>query len=161
MGLLLPLETVLGSAWVWLWLGEAPSTRATVAGIVIIGTLIAHSIWSLQRTGASWGLRSSRLLWRISANMGGRLIGDPVLVVVFGVFLYGGWRTNRRYLDTCAAIARGIRLRYERAPMAACSRAVGSEDPGGARTIWAGGSTGGRSEWLEVARARLLDSEEE
>lgn len=49
--------------------------------------------------------------------MGGRLIGDPVLVVVFGVFLYGGWRTNRRYLDTCAAIARGIRLRYERAPM--------------------------------------------
>ena len=50
VGLLLPLETVLGSAWVWLWLGEAPSTRATVAGIVIIGTLIAHSIWSLQRT---------------------------------------------------------------------------------------------------------------
>lgn len=51
VSLLLPLETVLGTALVWLVLGEEPGGRAIVGGIVVIGTLIIHSVIASRRHG--------------------------------------------------------------------------------------------------------------
>ena len=41
----MPFETVLGKTWVWILLGEEPEAIAVVSGAVIIGVLVAHSLW--------------------------------------------------------------------------------------------------------------------
>lgn len=42
------LETVLTPVWIWMLFGEVPSTAVLWGGVIIILTLLAHSIWRLQ-----------------------------------------------------------------------------------------------------------------
>ena len=49
VNLILLLEIVLGPYWVWLFLGEIPATRALIGGMVVLATLIAHSVVGLRR----------------------------------------------------------------------------------------------------------------
>ena len=49
VSLLMLIETVLGPTWVWLALGEQPSSTTYIGGAVVLGALIAHSIISLRR----------------------------------------------------------------------------------------------------------------
>ena len=48
VSLILLTETVLGPIWVWLALGEVPHPRTMVAGILIVGTLLVHTLLSLS-----------------------------------------------------------------------------------------------------------------
>jgi drug/metabolite transporter (DMT)-like permease len=41
------LETVLAPIWVWLIFAEAPSRNSLIGGVILIGALVAHSIWQL------------------------------------------------------------------------------------------------------------------
>ncbi len=59
ISLILLLETVLGPIWVWLALGEAPYTRTLIAGFLILGTLVIHTLLSLRQTPQ--GIESSPL----------------------------------------------------------------------------------------------------
>ncbi len=49
ISLILLLETVLGPIWVWLVLGEVPHTRTLIAGFLILGTLLLHTLLSLRQ----------------------------------------------------------------------------------------------------------------
>ena len=49
VSLILLTETVVGPIWVWLALGEIPHIRSIIAGTLIVTTLIAHTLWSLQK----------------------------------------------------------------------------------------------------------------
>jgi len=49
VGLILLLEMVLGSVWVWWALGEVPATATFLGGAVILVTLAAHSCVGLRR----------------------------------------------------------------------------------------------------------------
>lgn len=49
VSLILLTETILGPLWVWLVLAEVPHTRTMVAGLLIIGTLIVHTLMSLSK----------------------------------------------------------------------------------------------------------------
>ena len=49
VGLIMPLETVLGSYLGWLYLKEEPSILTLVGGIVVIATLIIHALLSLKK----------------------------------------------------------------------------------------------------------------
>ena len=44
VGLLMPVETVLGPIWVWLVLAESPGPYALAGGAVVIGALVAHAL---------------------------------------------------------------------------------------------------------------------
>jgi drug/metabolite transporter (DMT)-like permease len=46
VSLILLLEAILGPAWIWLALGEAPTLQAVLVGVVILGTLGVHSVLS-------------------------------------------------------------------------------------------------------------------
>lgn len=48
VGLIVLLETVLGSFWVWLVVGERPGAWGFVGGAVVIATLIGHATLSLR-----------------------------------------------------------------------------------------------------------------
>jgi drug/metabolite transporter (DMT)-like permease len=48
VGLVLLLETVLGPLWVWLALGEQPTSRVALAGVVILATFALTSLASLR-----------------------------------------------------------------------------------------------------------------
>lgn len=48
VSLLMPLETVLGTLLVWAILNEAPSLTAIMGGIIVIGALTLHSLFSLR-----------------------------------------------------------------------------------------------------------------
>ncbi len=48
VALVLLLETVLGPYWVWLVIGETPSSRAFIGGSIVIGALILHSALALR-----------------------------------------------------------------------------------------------------------------
>ena len=48
VALIMPLETVLGSIWAWIWLAEQPTATAVAGGTVVIGVLITHSFWALR-----------------------------------------------------------------------------------------------------------------
>lgn len=50
VGLIMPLETVLGSYLGWVFLKEEPSMLTLVGGIVVIATLIIHAWLSLKQT---------------------------------------------------------------------------------------------------------------
>ncbi|MEA3363589.1 MAG: DMT family transporter, partial [Thermodesulfobacteriota bacterium] len=49
ISLILLIETVLGPIWVWLALGEAPYARTLIAGFLILGTLLIHTLLSLRQ----------------------------------------------------------------------------------------------------------------
>ena len=53
VGLLMPLETVLGPLWVWLALGEEPGPRALLGGTVVVVTLMLHAIAGLRAARAA------------------------------------------------------------------------------------------------------------
>ena len=44
------LETVFGSIWVWWLIGEKPSNETLLAGVLILGVLTFHNLWTLLRT---------------------------------------------------------------------------------------------------------------
>ncbi|MCD6580907.1 MAG: DMT family transporter [Desulfuromusa sp.] len=49
VSLILLTETVLGPIWVWLALGEVPHSKTLVAGLLILGTLLIHTLLSLRQ----------------------------------------------------------------------------------------------------------------
>ncbi len=49
VSLILLMETVLGPIWVWLVLGEVPGSRTLVAGVLILGTLMIHTLLSMRQ----------------------------------------------------------------------------------------------------------------
>lgn len=51
--LIMLLESILGSVWVWLVLSEKPSMQTTLAGTLVIGTLLVYSWISLKRDSTS------------------------------------------------------------------------------------------------------------
>lgn len=50
VSLILLVETVLGPIWVWLVLAEVPHSRTLVAGLLILGALLIHTLLSLRQT---------------------------------------------------------------------------------------------------------------
>ncbi|MCF6266541.1 MAG: DMT family transporter [Desulfuromusa sp.] len=54
VSLILLIETILGPIWVWLVLEEVPHSRTLIAGLLILGTLLTHTLFSLRQlqTGA-------------------------------------------------------------------------------------------------------------
>jgi drug/metabolite transporter (DMT)-like permease len=46
VGMIMPLETVLGSLIAWLVLSEVPSSNALIGGAIVILTLLLHSWYS-------------------------------------------------------------------------------------------------------------------
>lgn len=51
VSLILLTETMLGPIWVWLILGEIPHSRTLVAGLIIICTLVVHTLLGLRSAG--------------------------------------------------------------------------------------------------------------
>ena len=49
VSLILLIETILGPIWVWLVLGEVPHSKTLVAGLLILGTLLVHTLLSLRQ----------------------------------------------------------------------------------------------------------------
>ncbi len=55
VSLILLIETIVGPVWVWLVLGEVPLTTTLLAGLLIVGTLAAHtlaSLWNMRQPHA-------------------------------------------------------------------------------------------------------------
>ena len=48
VSLILLVETILGPIWVWMALKETPNASTLVAGLLIIGTLIVHTLMSVR-----------------------------------------------------------------------------------------------------------------
>jgi len=48
VGLLLPMEPILGPLWVWLVLTEQPSVNTLAGGAIILSTLIINTVWALK-----------------------------------------------------------------------------------------------------------------
>ena len=48
VSLILLVETILGPIWVWLVLKEVPHTTTLIAGALIVGTLVIHTLMSLR-----------------------------------------------------------------------------------------------------------------
>ena len=48
VSLILLTETILGPIWVWLVLAEVPDPTTLIAGILIVGTLLLHTLLSLR-----------------------------------------------------------------------------------------------------------------
>ena len=49
VSLILLTETILGPIWVWLALGEVPQSTTLIAGLLIVGTLLLHTLLSLRK----------------------------------------------------------------------------------------------------------------
>lgn len=60
VGLFLLIETVLGPFWIWAALGEVPTRYALVGGMVVILSLLAHSVVTL-RAVRSAGAQTQRI----------------------------------------------------------------------------------------------------
>jgi drug/metabolite transporter (DMT)-like permease len=43
------LETVLAPVWVWMIFAEVPTIASLIGGMILIATLVAHSLWSLRK----------------------------------------------------------------------------------------------------------------
>ena len=48
VSLILLIETILGPIWVWLALSEVPEKTTLIAGLLIVGTLVIHTLFSLR-----------------------------------------------------------------------------------------------------------------
>lgn len=44
------LETVLAPVWVWMIFSEAPTRNSIVGGVILIGALVAHSLWQWRQS---------------------------------------------------------------------------------------------------------------
>lgn len=42
------LETVLAPVWIWMIFAETPSRNSLIGGVILIVTLVAHSLWQLH-----------------------------------------------------------------------------------------------------------------
>jgi drug/metabolite transporter (DMT)-like permease len=51
MALIAMLEIVLGPLWVWVGVAEAPSKETLIGGVVVLLSLLAHEIISMQQQG--------------------------------------------------------------------------------------------------------------
>ena len=49
IGLLMLLETILGPIWVWIGVGEAPTTQMMIGGMIVVVTLAIYVIYSSMR----------------------------------------------------------------------------------------------------------------
>ncbi len=47
-GLLLLLESILGPMWVWIALGEEPTSNTLIGGAIVISTLAINTVWALR-----------------------------------------------------------------------------------------------------------------
>lgn len=52
VSLILLVETIMGPIWVWAVIGEVPQSATLVAGLLIVGTLIVHTLMSLRAQSA-------------------------------------------------------------------------------------------------------------
>ena len=59
VSLILLIETIVGPIWVWLVLGEVPMATTLLAGLLIVGTLVVHTLASL------WNSRQPRSVQQI------------------------------------------------------------------------------------------------
>lgn len=50
VSLILLVETILGPIWVWLVINEVPRLTTLIAGLLILGTLICHTLLSMRAT---------------------------------------------------------------------------------------------------------------
>ena len=53
VGLVHPLEAILGPVWVYIGIGEAPSRWTIIGGALLIGSLVGHEIWGCQSEARS------------------------------------------------------------------------------------------------------------
>lgn len=53
VSLILLLETLLGPLWVWLVVGESPDLPTLLAGLLILFTLVVHSLLQMKNTPSS------------------------------------------------------------------------------------------------------------
>ncbi len=65
VSLILMLETPLGPFWVWLALGERPSPTTLAAGLLIVGTLVAHTLIAIR-------IRHSETRQNLAVNSSGK-----------------------------------------------------------------------------------------
>jgi drug/metabolite transporter (DMT)-like permease len=42
------LETILAPVWVWMIFSETPSRNSMIGGVILIATLVLHSLWQLN-----------------------------------------------------------------------------------------------------------------
>jgi drug/metabolite transporter (DMT)-like permease len=49
------LETILTPIWIWMLFAEAPKQPVLIGGLIVIATLLAHSIWRLSTTMGAKG----------------------------------------------------------------------------------------------------------
>jgi drug/metabolite transporter (DMT)-like permease len=49
VSLLMPMETVFGTALVWFYIGEEPSNRTIIGGVVIIVVLSINSVIGIRQ----------------------------------------------------------------------------------------------------------------
>ncbi len=59
-GLLTLLETILGSLWVWIFIGEQPTTIALISGVIIVITLALHTIFDSRLSKSSLANRNKK-----------------------------------------------------------------------------------------------------
>jgi drug/metabolite transporter (DMT)-like permease len=48
-GLITLLEAVLGPFWVWIFLGELPSQGGFIGGVIVVTSLVTHTIYTSQQ----------------------------------------------------------------------------------------------------------------
>ena len=53
VGLVHPLEAILGPVWVYIGIGEAPSRWTIIGGALLIGSLVGHEVWGCQSEARS------------------------------------------------------------------------------------------------------------
>lgn len=53
VGLVHPLEAILGPVWVYVGIGEAPSRWTIIGGALLIGSLVGHEVWGCQSEARS------------------------------------------------------------------------------------------------------------
>lgn len=59
-GLLTLLETILGSIWVWIFIGEQPTTIALMSGAIIVTTLALHTVFDSRPSKSSLVTKNKR-----------------------------------------------------------------------------------------------------
>ena len=59
-GLLTLLETILGSLWVWIFIGEQPTTIAMISGAIIVITLAFHTVFDSRLSKSSLAIRNKK-----------------------------------------------------------------------------------------------------
>ena len=61
------LETVLAPIWVWMIFAETPTRNSLIGGSIVIGALLAHTVWQLRDNGRRQRLLSAEIAERPGA----------------------------------------------------------------------------------------------